>query len=147
MSGREDRAEDAPVARTRHGELTLDQIGAMQPGLQRLMLEISERYWILYYAAQAGNWELARYQLNGIRKAQQIGELTRPAMAEHLRAYDRDYLEPIMAAIQARDWQGFQAAYRRGVDGANHYHRVTNHGYIHWQLPDEPPRHLRLQVE
>ena len=48
-----------PVGRTKHGELTLDQIAELQPGLGTLMRDISDRYWIAYYAAKGGNWKLA----------------------------------------------------------------------------------------
>src|SRR5207302_1242773 len=44
-------------ATTKHGTLTVDEIAAMQPGMARLMDELSRRYWVLYYAAKAGNWE------------------------------------------------------------------------------------------
>ena len=43
------------VGHTKHGDLTLDQLAELQPGLGTLMRDISDRYWILYYAAQGGN--------------------------------------------------------------------------------------------
>ena len=72
--------EPQPVARTSHTEMTLDQIGNMQPGLARLMAEISDRYWILYYAAKAGNWKLAALQSSEVEKALRIGNVTRPPL-------------------------------------------------------------------
>ena len=47
---------DGPIAHTKHGDLALDQIAEMMPGMARLMVEISDRYWIMYYAAKGGNW-------------------------------------------------------------------------------------------
>ena len=55
-------------ATTKHGTLTVDEIAAMQPGMARLMDEVSRRYWVLYYAAKARNWELARYMLKESEK-------------------------------------------------------------------------------
>ena len=62
-----------PAAHTSHGEITLAQLGGMQPGLARLMAEISDRYWILYYAAKAENWKMAALQSSEIKKAFRIG--------------------------------------------------------------------------
>ena len=48
--------EEGPIpgarvrATTTHGTLTVDEIAAMQPGMARLMDELSRRYWVLYYA-------------------------------------------------------------------------------------------------
>lgn len=44
-------AAPRPVARAKHGDLSLDQIAEIQPGMARLMLEVSERYWSSWYAA------------------------------------------------------------------------------------------------
>src|SRR5437879_10741944 len=76
-------ADERPVARTKHCELSLDQLAEIQPGLGRLMPEVSERFWILYYAAKEGNWGLAQYQLNGVRNLLRIGAVTRPKMANY----------------------------------------------------------------
>ncbi|MCZ7626382.1 MAG: hypothetical protein M5R38_11860 [Candidatus Methylomirabilis sp.] len=64
--------EEPIVGRTKHGELTLDQIAELQPGLGQLMPLMSERYWICYYAAKGGNWALAAYQAQ--RPAQPVQE-------------------------------------------------------------------------
>ncbi|HXG35479.1 MAG TPA: hypothetical protein VNL15_00760 [Dehalococcoidia bacterium] len=143
---KEEQAEEI-VVRTRHGELTLEQIAEMQPGLQRLMVEISERFWILYYAAKAGNWALARHELSGTRKALEMGQLTRPKYVEQINDYIRESLAPIAKAIQDQDWPAFEKAYEQAVDQANHYHIINNYEYILWQLPQEPPTHLKLRLE
>lgn len=140
--------ETAPIiARRRGGDLTLDQIGEMQRGTASLMLEISERFWIMYYAAQADNWNMARHQLSELRKTTKMVEAVSPKYIEQLAAYDRDFLRPVEEAIAARDWPRFDAAYRRGIDGINAAHEATNHGYIRWQLPDTPPPYLRLRLD
>ena len=72
-------ADDKPVVgRTKHGELTLDQLAELQPGLGQLMPLVSERYWILYYAAKGGNWSLAHYQLRSLRSLWKKMSTTRP---------------------------------------------------------------------
>ena len=127
----------SPVAHTRHGDLTLDQIGDMQPGLGMIMPQVSDRYWILYYAAHGGNW-----QLEGLLK---LAATTRPTMAKYLNAFIVGHLSAIRLAIEQQDFKAFQTAYGRGIDGANRYHVETGHSEIHWQLPPDPPRHLSLK--
>ena len=56
---------DPIVAKTKHGEMTLDQIADIQPGLARLMAEISDAYWYAFsqetfLQAQVGIKELYR---------------------------------------------------------------------------------------
>jgi hypothetical protein len=138
-------ADDEPVTgKTKHGELTLDQMASMQPGLGRLMPEVGERYWILYYAAKGGNWKLAHYQLRNIRNLFNIGMQTRPKMASYLEAFDQGHLAAIERAIGAQDWEAFDRAYHDGIAGLNKMHAATDHGYIVWKLPAEPPKHLEL---
>ena len=133
-----------PIARTSHTEITLDQLGSLQPGLARLMAEVSDRYWILYYAARAGNWKLAALQSSEVEKALRMGEITRPKYTAHLEAFIKGPLTAMNRAIEDRDWAAFEHGYNIGVTAANAYHRDWDHEEIVWQLPDEPPKHLRL---
>lgn len=136
--------ERPPVGRTRHGDLTLDQIAEMQPGLGRLMPEVSSRYWVLYYAARGGNWALARHQAGELAGLLRLGATTRPRYAAQLRAFLEGPLAEVRRAIESQDWTAFERAHRQGAEAANAYHRETGHPEIHWTLPRDPPQHLRL---
>lgn len=136
--------QQEPVGHTRHTDLTLDQIADMQPGMARLMPEVSDRYWILYYAAQGGNWKLARHELSELRSTLRIAATTRPKYKAALETFTEDHLAAIGQAIESQDIAAFETAYRNGVEVTNEYHREFGHGEIVWQLPDEPPKHLKL---
>lgn len=137
-------ADEKFVAKTKHGELSLDQLAEIQPGLGRLMPEISERFWILYYAATGGNWELAQYQLSGVRNLLRIGGITRPKMANSSNAFSQGHLSAVEQAINAQDVSAFEQAYQKAIEGANSYHAATGHTEIRWTLPPTPPAHLDL---
>ena len=137
-------SDSSPIARTKHGELTLDQIAETLPGMARLMVEVSDRYWILYYAGQAGNWELARHEFSELRKTLRMAADVRPKYREPLERFEAEYLKPIEETVRAKDFGSLEEAFRRATDGANENHRELGYAYIHWQLPDAPPRHLRL---
>jgi hypothetical protein len=133
-----------PIAHTKHGDLTLDQIGEMQPGMARLMLEVSERFWVLYFAAKGGNCRLARHEFSETRKTLHIAGVVRPKYTESLARFEAEQLTPLEAAIEAKDWASFEAAYRAAVDTSNDRHREFGKDYIVWQVPDAPPPYLRV---
>jgi hypothetical protein len=128
-----------PRVRTKHAELTLEDIGAALPGTGEIMASVSSCYAMSWHAAAAGNWDLAAYYLRRTRSLLRGLAVTRPKYADQLRAYDTGVLEQLYATVVARDQPGFEALYRRAVDEANDYHVDTGHPYIRWVLPSEPP--------
>jgi len=132
------------VGRTRHGELTLDQMAALMPGLGALMREISDRYWTAYYAAKGGNWALAAYMLRGVRKRLADGSLTRPKYKAMNDDYTARIIEPLLKHCEAQDVAGFERTYQAGIELANKLHVATKHGEIVWKLPARAPEHLEM---
>jgi len=124
---------------TKHGTMTLEQLAEIQPGMARLMHEFARRYWVLFYAAQAGNWELAAYMLNEGAKLLKTIAVTRPRYAGDLAAFERDNVGPLARAIEARDWSAFEKAFHAGIDASNAYHRKYNKGFIRFRLPNRFP--------
>ena len=141
----EHNESDPPVAHTRYGDVTLDEIAEIQPGMARLMLEYSQRMWIAWYAAKAGNWELARHEVSEARKLHRAAEVTRPKYTERLRQFEREHVEPLLQAIAAKEWTAFEAAFAAAVEAANRNHDELGYAYIQWQVPKEPPGFLRLE--
>jgi hypothetical protein len=138
-------ADDKPlVGRTKHGELTLDQLAELQPGLGTLMRDVSDRYWILYYAAKGGNWELAAYQLRGLRSLYKKGATTRPKFKGMLENHEKKIFDPLQKHIEAKNFAEFEKTYMAGIELANKMHAASNHGEIVWKLPETAPQHLDL---
>ena len=135
---------ESPVAHTRYGDLSLNQLAEIQPGMARLMVEVSDRFWILYYAAKAGNWEMARHEYSEMRKTLQIAGLTRPKYQEPIEGFTAEKLKPIEDAVRAKDWPAFEKAFHDAASAANEMHGEFGYQYIVWQLPDVPPPHLKL---
>jgi hypothetical protein len=131
-------------ATTKHGSLTVDDIAAMQPGMARLMDELSRRYWVLYYAARAGNWELALYMEKESEKILKTAAMARPKYRDDIALFTQDRLGPIVKSIEARDWKAFEAAYRDGISDSNVYHDKYNKRFIRFRLPDHPPEWFDL---
>jgi hypothetical protein len=124
---------------------TIEEIFAIQPGLARLMPEVGNRYWKCWYAAEAGNWPLAIWQLKELKKLLRVCIFTRPKYIDDLEAYIRDDLGPVTAALDAHDFAAFDTAFRAATDRANWYHEKWNKDFIVWRLPDTPPPDLDLR--
>ena len=134
-----------PVARTKHGELTLDQIGGLMPGLGGLMPIIAERFGWMYHAAKGGNWDLAAYQLRKVMHLFRVGKTTRPKWRETIDRYTESSLEPLRQAIADASLEKFEAAARFAVDEANRIHAETGYGYIVYKIQEAAPSHMSLE--
>src|SRR5574342_624441 len=86
-------------------EEQLKTLAEIQPGLGTVMIEYGARFTNMYYAAKGGNWGLADYQLKEAREIQEVGETTRPARADSLKGFETSYLDPLEAAIKAKDFK------------------------------------------
>ncbi len=131
-------------AATKHGTLTVDEIGEMMPGGARLMDELAHRYWVLYYAAKGGNWDLARYMEKEAEKVLAVLAKARPKYAADLATFAEEQLGPVAAAIEEKDWAMFDAAYQSSVDTSDDYHTKYNKGFIRFRLPNRPPEWFDL---
>src|SRR5438105_4431318 len=99
--------------------LELEELTAIQPGLARLMPEISTRFWKAWYAAQARNWPLASWQLREMRKLLRLGEVTRPKYHDDLEESIAEDVEPLLAALEEEDLGRFERIYHEAADAAN----------------------------
>lgn len=126
--------------------LTIDELALMQPGMDRLMAEVGPRVHRMYYAARAGNWELAEYFLRSAVKQLKLCASARPKYSEAMAAYLSEDLPALRDALRDGDAEAFPRAYQVFVDRANHYHQVFGKGYIRWVTPPSPPDDLDLQA-
>jgi hypothetical protein len=141
-------SDTKPVTgKTKHTELTIDQIAAMQPGLAQLMEEISYQFWIVYYGAKGGNWDLAAHKLKQVKNRFKQCATMRPQLAKMLDGYAEECLTPLEADIAAKDFAAFDRTYQRAAARANEFHTLTGHTEVKWKLPPSPPQHLELSPQ
>ena len=116
-------------------------LGAIQPGLGTVMIEYADRYSRLFYSAKAGNWDMAKYQLDEMKEIQEVGEITRPGRAPMLQAFEKGFLDPLDKAIAAKDAAAFDTAFKAATDGCNGCHAGSNasnwksYKYVRIQAP------------
>ncbi|HLO14980.1 MAG TPA: hypothetical protein VK206_09125, partial [Anaerolineales bacterium] len=117
----------------------------IQPGLGTVMIEYGNRLSRLWFAANAENWDMAKYQLDEMTEIQEVGEITRPARAPMLKAFEDAYLKPIDDAILAKDKAAFTTAVNNAITGCNGCHAAssgtnwTSYKYVEVQTPKIDP--------
>src|SRR5262249_7504088 len=125
----------------------LKTLANIQPGLGTVMMEYGARWTNTYYAAKAGNWDLAAYQIKEALEIQEVGETTRPKRADALKTCDTAYMPRISEAIKAKDFGKFEAALKAGTKGCNGCHSSQGFAYIEYKLPAAPPAPLNFEAE
>jgi len=133
------------VVATKHNKnLTIREIAKIQPGLGTIMIEFGHRFYVAYYAAKAGNWKLAEYQIDELVEAQEVAEVTRPEYAEALKLFEHGAVADLQKAIKVKEWKLFDEKYTKTTNACNACHKSTGHPYIHYRLPKEAPKYLRM---
>ncbi len=123
---------------------TLDEMARMLPSPARLMNEVGNRWWKVYYAAKAQNWALAAYQIGEIEELFEICMHTRPRYVQYMEPFLEQSLKPVKAAAASKDWAVFEPVYHQAVKDANDYHKAAGKELLRWKLPSEPPPDLEM---
>lgn len=130
---------------TEENELTLREMSEALPDTSRIMARVGQCWWTAYYAARGGNWGLAGYYLRSLAKAENTLKTLRPKHTERLNRFQAEALPAVMAALEAQDFDKFEAAFDAATEMANQLHAESGYPYIVWELPPEPPKGLQLK--
>jgi hypothetical protein len=129
---------EAPRIKTKHGDLSLEELAAVLPGTGEVMRSVSHCFTMSWHAARGGNWELAGYYLRRTRSLLRGLSVTRPKYRDQIAEFDTRFLEPVYQALLERSLHDCEERFTAATEQANHYHVVTGHEYIRWTLPHEP---------
>jgi hypothetical protein len=102
--------------------LSLDELSLIQPGLGTVMVEYAHRMAAVWFAGEAGNFDMVHYQIIEMREIQETGEITRPPRAPALKAFESGFLDPLDQAALAKDKAQFETAYNAAIQGCNSCH-------------------------
>jgi cytochrome c553 len=111
----------------------------IQPGLGTVMMEYGKRFALAKFAADAGDWGMAQYQITEATEIQEVGETTRPKNTPLLKNFEHTLLDPLQEDIQRKDLGSFQKNYSAAIEGCNACHQATGHGYVRVQIPPTSP--------
>lgn len=130
--------------RTPHGELSLEELAEALPSTGDLMALVGDAWWKCAHAARGGNWDLAAYFARRVRGLQRRLALVRPKYADDLKRFEKERIDPVLAAAASRDLASFESAFNAATDDANALHVKWGKSYIRWTLPPDPPKDLDL---
>ena len=115
-------------------------------GLGELMGLAQMRHTKLWFAAQAGNWKLAAYELDelkeGFADVVKYFPTHKQSPVPIDQAVDSMMTEPLadlVKAIGTKDRKTFEKAYDTVTDGCNSCHQATDYGFIVVQRPRANP--------
>jgi cytochrome c553 len=98
----------------------------IQPGLGTVMTEYGNRLARLWYAGNAGNWDMAKYQHDEMLEIQEVAGITRPERSAALTGFEITYLAMIDQAIGAKDKAAFTKAVTAATGGCSTCHKVSS---------------------
>lgn len=123
---------------------SLDSLPSQTPGLGEYMSTIQLHAAKLWFAGQASNWELAKYEVD------ELGETTEAAEALHVRKNNVDISSVLQSvrqtqlpllekSIRQRKLRAFNGAYEQTLAACNGCHRSAGYGFIHIITPSREP--------
>ncbi|MDO8634703.1 MAG: hypothetical protein Q7R34_00455 [Dehalococcoidia bacterium] len=101
---------------------------AIQPGTAPRMIELTVYFNNMWFGAQAGNWDLARFEIYRSDETVKGIYVTRPARTAAVKAWADPSLEALVKAVEAKDKAAFEKAYDNAVAGCNACHVVSEGG-------------------
>ena len=136
---------DEPIIDTGKGTFPLSQLGPLLPGMAEVMPLVGDRVWRCYYAGNAHNQPLARFQLKEAVNLMKKGAALRPKYTEDIDDFCNGIVAALMKTIDDADWDGFERTFHNMVKAANGYHGKYDKAWLRWKLPSMPPPDLVLE--
>jgi hypothetical protein len=125
-------------------ELELDQLAAIQPGMARLMAEISPRMSTCWWATKYGNIELAKYQISETAKLLKTSVVVRPKYSQDMTEFIDNHITRLKNLLTENKIEEFFKEFETMVVAINKLHEKYNKGFIVWKVSDSPPENLDL---
>jgi hypothetical protein len=139
------RGDMEPIkGKTKHGELTLDELASLAPGMSELMVALGHRFQTMYHACRGGNWLLGAYQCRAIGTLFNRSRLTRPKYRAAVDEFQTRFIAPIEAAIRKQSWTDFARAADQAIQATDDYHKQWGYEYIRYRVSDDATATYRL---
>lgn len=113
-------------------------------GTNGIMVTVGHEWSLCWQAARGGNIELALYAARRVRSLLHALAVIRPLYAPRLRAFERDHLSVVLAALEVGDRTAFERAFTDATARANGDHAELGFPFIRWRMPAQPQTDLDL---
>ncbi|ABD70564.1 hypothetical protein Rfer_2853 [Rhodoferax ferrireducens T118] len=108
----------------------LDAIKGAIPKFAVPMREVGDRFQNMYFAAKDGNWALAAYMSKYMNGAMNPAKLTKAEEYKTWKSFYEGKFAAVDKTIQAKDLNGFEAAYTKVIDDCNSCHKKMDYPFI-----------------
>lgn len=110
------------------------------PGLGEFMLQTQARHLKLWLAGNAGNWELADYEIDELKEgledaAKYVPVYKNTPVGPMIESTIKKPIDDVEAAIKARDRNKFTASFDKLTEACNSCHAASNRAFIVVQRP------------
>jgi hypothetical protein len=122
----------------------LQEVERQLRGFDMAMVEVGYRFTELYFAGQDRNYPYARYQLEKMELAIELGLERRPARAASARPFLEEALPPVRAAIEAEDPNQFEEGFETLRAGCMLCHVQEEVPHFAVQIPQNRQSPIRL---
>ena len=137
----------SPPLQSTNIEQRVSHLEAITPSVAQTMLSIQSHFAKLYYAAEARNWDLARFEREEIEEDLETVAVLKPtennvSLAGIISAFTNATTGPMAAmndAIAVSDRQLFRKAYQDTALMCNACHQATGRPFIVITVPTNPP--------
>ena len=94
----------------------------IQPGTAPRMIELTIYFNNMWFGAQAGNWDLARFEVYRSEETTNAVYVVRPKRIATLKPWAEFAFPALIKAIEAKDKAAFEKAYDAAIEGCNGCH-------------------------
>jgi hypothetical protein len=138
------RESDRVTTRIAALQLTIDSLRAQTPGLGEYMTTMQLHTAKLWFAAEASNWKLAKYELDELAETMEAAELLHAKrndvdISMVLRGVRLAQVPLLDRSLQQNGLSSFRDAYKQTLVACNGCHRPAGYEFVHIVTPTREP--------
>lgn len=103
---------------------------ATQPTTTALMPDFAERFHVMHYAGEAGDWAVATHELLEMQRIMKVIGRVNPEYGEMMQGFMSPSFEALNAAIEHGDRPAFSEALAGTVENCNACHTGVGSGFV-----------------
>ncbi len=103
---------------------------ALKPTLTTLMPDFAERFHVMHYAGEAGDWAIAAHEFLEMQRMIEVVNAIDPEKGALMKGFMTGSFNKINAAIEHEDPKSFNKALNETVKNCNACHTAVGSGFI-----------------
>lgn len=136
-------AANRPATADEETKVNAGASGPYMPGLGEFMLAAQLHHNKLFFAGDAGNWDLASYEIDELKEALSNGAKFYPKqdtfdVAAGMKANIDGPIDQLGKAVDGKDKAGFASAYTVLTTACTNCHASSKHAFIRIVKPSTP---------